>query len=485
MVSVGNFYGDKKMLYAVILAGGKGERFWPLSRQLEPKQFLKLTHDQSLIQNTVSRIKKLVSPERIYIITNLNYIFEIQKQLSQFNIPKENIFLEPEGKNTAAAIGWVAGHLKKIDPESIMIVLPSDHLILKNKRFIDVIKQAAKLAKRDYLVTLGVVPKYPSTGYGYIKIKKKIDNERFSFYVERFIEKPNRAKALSFLKDRRYYWNSGIFVWKAGAILEEINKYLPSLYKRLLKINERNFKKIWKQLPSISIDYSVLEKSRRVAMIAADMDWADLGSWKALDDVLKKDKNGNIFNADFLDVDSKNITVWAKNKLVATIGLKDIIIADTADALLVCNKDDAEKVKQIVNMLKKKKRQEYILQKTVKRPWGSYTVLDTSKGFSLKAKPPAFGWKIKLVEVEPRQRLSLQFHRRRAEHWVVVDGKAKIQHGKTTKYIRPNQSIYIPASKTHRIENPLNRPLKIVEVQTGDYLEEDDIVRLKDDYKRY
>ncbi|MBL7197337.1 MAG: mannose-1-phosphate guanylyltransferase/mannose-6-phosphate isomerase [Candidatus Omnitrophica bacterium] len=473
------------MLYAIILAGGKGERFWPLSRQLEPKQFLKLTHDNSLIQNTVSRIKKIVPSERIYIITNLMYVFELEKQLSKFNIPKENIFLEPEGKNTTAAIGWAAVHLRKIDPESIMMVLPSDHLILKDKKFIDAIKQAVKLVKEEYLVTLGAITKYPSTGYGYIKIKKKINNTKSSFYVEKFIEKPNKNKALSFFKDRSYYWNSGIFVWKGSVILEEMNRYQPLLYKQLSRISNSNFKRTWKRLPSISVDYGILEKSKRVVMVATDMNWADLGNWKALDDVLKKDKNGNIFNADFLDIDSKNITVWAKNKLVATIGLKDIIIADTPDALLVCRKDESEKVKQIVGKLKKKKRQEYILQKTVKRPWGSYTVLDTSKGFSAKGKPPAFGWKIKLVEVEPMQRLSLQFHRRRAEHWVIVEGRAKIQYGKSTKYIYPNQSIYIPAGRAHRIENPLNRPLKIVEVQTGDYLEEDDIVRLKDDYKRY
>jgi len=470
---MGNLYGDKKMLYALILAGGKGERFWPLSRQLEPKQFLKVSQDKTLIQNTVSRIKKIVPSKRIYIVTNSTYTFEIQKQLSKFNIPKENIFLEPDGKNTAPAIGWVAAHLNKIDPESIMMVLPSDHLILRNNKFIDALNQAVKLAREDFLVTLGTAPKYPSTGYGYIKIKKRIRNKKFGFYVERFTEKPDKNKAIRFLRDKRYYWNNGIFVWKTKVILEEIDKYLPLLYKRLLQINNRNLKRIWKQIPSLSVDYGILEKSKRVTMVPTDMGWADLGSWKALDDVLKKDKNGNIFNADFLDIGSKNITVWAKNKLVASIGLDSLVIVDTPDALLVCRKDDAEKVKQIVNLLKKKKRQEYILQKTVKRPWGCYTVLDSQHGF-----------KIKLVEVDSKQRLSLQSHRRRAEHWVVVNGKAKIQHGKNIKYVYPNQSIYIPAGKIHRLENPLNESLKIVEVQTGDYLEEDDIVRLRDDYER-
>ena len=464
---------NKNNLYAVILAGGVGSRFWPLSRYMAPKQFLKVISDESLIQQTISRIKRLIPANRIYIVTNLNYFFEIKKQLSSFRIPDRNIILEPDAKNTAPSIALAARYLSFIDPESTMVVLPSDHLISNNSSFIKSIERASVLAENDYLVTLGIVPKRASTGYGYIKVAKKINN---GYLVSKFIEKPSKKKVASFIKQKNYFWNSGIFVWKTNTISNEIKRHLPSLYNKISLIRpNRDIKKSWNKITPISIDYGIMERSKKVAMVAARFDWSDVGSWQALKDILRKNKSGNIIKADSLDIGSKDLFVWSKDRFVATVGLKDIIVVDTPDALLICRDDYSENVRKIVDFLKTKKRKEHLFHRTVNRPWGNYTVLRTGSGF-----------KIKVVEIDPKKRLSLQFHRKRAEHWVVVEGKAKVTCGGKTKYIHSNQSIYIPASRKHRLENPLkNRTLKIVEVQTGRYLEEDDIVRLQDDYKRY
>jgi mannose-1-phosphate guanylyltransferase/mannose-6-phosphate isomerase len=442
---------------------------------MAPKQFLSVISDETLIQRTISRIKKLIPAGRIFIVTNTNYIHEIKKQLSNFKIPDKNIILEPETKNTAPAVALVARYLFLKDPASSMVVLPSDHLIFNERVFIDAMRKAGSLAENDYLVTLGIVPKKAMTGYGYIKTAKKIDNKIQGYLVEKFIEKPSKEKVNEFIKRQNYFWNSGIFVWKTSIILEEIKRYLPQLYKKINLISpNRNFNKIWKKITPISIDYGILEKSRRVAMIPAKFDWSDVGSWQSLKDILKKDKSGRIIKADSLDIDSKNILVWSKDRFISTMGLKDLIIVDTPDALLVCRDDYSEKVKKIVEFLKNKKREEHIFHKTVSRPWGNYTILDAGRGF-----------KIKLVEIEPKKRLSLQLHHKRAEHWVVVEGKAQVTYAGRIKYINSNQSIYIPANMPHRLGNPLkNKSLKIVEVQTGRYLKEDDIVRFKDDYQR-
>jgi len=466
----------KNHLYALVLAGGTGTRFWPLSRQLEPKQFLRVTGKRSLIQETIWRIKDKIRPANIFLITNSAYFFDIRKQTAGFNIPQENILLEPEGKNTAPAITWAAKHIYALDPEAVMVVLSSDHLILRPKKFLQILSSAANVAQQDYLVTLGIKPIRPDTGYGYLKInsKFKIKNSKLRYFpVEKFLEKPNGSKAKKYFKDRDYFWNSGIFIWKAAVILKETKRYLPAIYNKINQLNKKNFERIWKALPSVSIDYGVMEKSRKVVTIPADIQWTDLGSWQALSEVVKKDANCNIIKADCIDLGSKNILVMGQDRLITTVGLRDLILVDTADALLVCRKDLSQKVKDIVELLKKSKRQEHILHKTVKRPWGSYTVLRLGSGF-----------KIKVVEIDPHHRLSLQLHHKRAEHWVVVEGTAKVQKGSRISLVKANESIYIPAKKSHRLENPTNKPLKIVEVQTGNYLEEDDIVRLSDDYER-
>lgn len=462
-------------LYAVILAGGVGSRFWPLSRQLAPKQFLKVVSDKTLLEQTILRINKLIPSKNICVITNQHYLFEIKKELEQFGIPDKNIFLEPRGKNTAPAIALAARYLFLKNPNSSMVVLPSDHIIAKNDLFINVLKDASALADDGYLVTLGVVPQKAMTGYGYIKTLKKISPKSKGYLVDRFIEKPGLEKVKGFLKQRNYFWNSGIFIWKTSVILNEIKKHAPSLFGKINSIYpNKDISKIWQTINPISIDYAILEKSKLVSMIPARFSWSDIGSWQALKDILGNDKNDNVLKADSYDVDSKNILVWSKDRFVATLGLEDLIIVDTPDALLVCKQDYSEKVRKIVDFLKDKNREEYIYHKKVNRPWGSYIVLQYE-----------FDFKVKLVEIDPKKRLSLQFHRKRAEHWVVVEGIAKVTCGKTVKLVRSNESIYIPAGKVHRLENPSNnKPLKIVEVQTGKYLKEDDIIRLRDDYKR-
>ncbi|MBU2541515.1 MAG: mannose-1-phosphate guanylyltransferase/mannose-6-phosphate isomerase [Candidatus Omnitrophica bacterium] len=469
---------SNKNIFALILAGGVGSRFWPFSRELEPKQFMELGEGGSLIQNTLFRLQGLVRPRQIYIITRFSYFFELKRQIKKFHIPEVNILLEPEAKNTAPAIGYCARLIEQLDKDATLIVLPSDHFIRDLPKFKMSLLRAIDVADLGFLVTLGIKPKRISTGYGYIKIKRphKRTNKRVCYYkVDRFLEKPSLEKAKKYMADRDYFWNSGIFVWKVAAFLEELKRYLPALYSQLMSINSiEDINKVWHRVKPISVDYGILERSGKIALLPATFSWADLGSWDALEDVLGKDKHGNLIQADSVDLDSKGICVFSRGKrLIATIGLEDLIIADTPDALMVCDRSRSQDVKKIIEKLKSSKRKEHIRHLTEKRPWGSYTVLQTAPGF-----------KIKLVQIESGKRLSLQSHSKRAEHWVVVSGCAKVISCGKKKLIKSNQSIYIPKGTKHRLENPRNSTLKIVEVQTGKYLEEDDIKRFDDDFLR-
>ena len=349
-------------LYAVILAGGSGTRFWPLSRETEPKQFLNILGERTLFQETLWRIKPLIKKENFFIVTNASYRAKVEKQIASFKIPKSNILLEPKGKNTAPSICWAASYIKAKNKNAVMIVLPSDHLILNKNTFLKNLDQAVKLAKEKYLVTLGIVPTRPETGYGYLKItKKKIAGKTVS-YVQKFVEKPLFKKAKKFLKEKKYLWNSGIFIWKVTTILDEFKKHLPDIYFSFRERNDQAYvRKIWHRLPSISIDYGILEKAHNIVTIpSGNLNWSDLGSWEALTQVLKKNKNNNILKGDTVDIGSKNTSVFARNRLIATIGLENIIIVDTSDSLLVCHKDLSQKVKDIVAILKAKKRKEHI-----------------------------------------------------------------------------------------------------------------------------
>jgi len=472
--------------YAVILAGGQGTRFWPLSRSLEPKQFLSLITAKSLFHDTLFRIKAIIPPQNIFIVTNQLYFPEIFSYTSEFKIPRPNIIFEPEGKNTAPSIGIASRLINLVDPKAKMVVLPSDHMIKNQQRLNSVLRYALSLVElKDNLVIFGIPQDYPATGYGYIKVGSRVSGCGVRgkgyglrvevFRVEKFLEKPDLKTAKKFFKNKRYFWNSGIFAGFANVFLEEINKNLPSLYRLLLEIQKPgDIRNIWGKIEPVSFDYGVLEKTKNLLVVPAlNLGWSDLGTWASLDKILPKDKLANTIKADAVVLGSKNITVFGKKRLVACLGLENQIIVDTPDALLITRKDKSEEVKRVVDILKESKREEVYLHRTVKRPWGSYTVLDEGSGF-----------KIKLVEVTPKKALSLQKHLRRSEHWIVVEGRAKITKGKKICYVSANESTFIPIGCVHRLGNPTNHPLKIVEVQNGDYLEEDDIIRIKDDFQR-
>ncbi len=471
--------------YAVILAGGVGSRFWPLSRSLEPKQFLSLHSTKSLFHDTLSRIKAIIPSQNILVITNQLYFPEIFNYTLDFKIPRYNVIFEPEGKNTAPSIAVASRLIALSDPEAKIVVLPSDHLIKNQKKFHNLLRLAFSLTSfKKYLFVFGIRPEYSATGYGYIKIRspRTVTGNQNVYKVDKFIEKPNIKRAKQFFKDRRYFWNSGMFFGYASVFLNEIKEKLPSLYRLVSQISKPNdINNIWEKIRPISFDYGVLEKipacrqaGRNLLMMpASNLGWSDLGTWASLDKILLKDKFANAINADAVILGSKNITVFSKNRLIACLGLENLIIVDTPDAILITRKDKSEDVKKVVEDLKKGNREEAYLHKTVKRPWGKYTVLDRGSGF-----------KIKLVEVAPRKALSLQRHLRRSEHWIVVEGKAKITKGKKIYYVNANESTFIPLRYAHRLENPTDLPLKIVEVQSGDQLEENDIIRLKDDFER-
>jgi len=466
------------MTYAVILAGGVGSRFWPFSRELEPKQFMKIIGQASLLQSTLGRLSGVVKPKNIYIVTNKIYFYEVKAQVAKFGIPDINIILEPQGKNTAPAVGLCAKLISRIDQDAMLLVLPSDHYIKNTENFKKTIKSAIACAKDNFLVTIGIKPSAPSTGYGYIKVGARcsvLGSRYLSYRVDKFLEKPDLSKAKKYFKDKKFFWNSGMFIWKAAVFLEEVKKYLPKLYANLQMINSVNdIPKVWPKIEAISVDYGVMERSKRIALIPALFYWTDLGSWDALAEIFPKDKKGNISTADVLNLDSEGICVFSRGqRLISTIGLKDVVIADTPDALLVCDRSKTQEVKKLVKMMKSLKRKEHQAHLTERRPWGAFTVLQQGIGF-----------KIKLIEIAPGKRLSLQRHKNRAEHWVVVSGIAKVTSGGKVNLVCSNESIYIPKGRKHRLENTQSLLLKIVEVQTGAYLEEDDIERFQDDFKR-
>jgi mannose-1-phosphate guanylyltransferase/mannose-6-phosphate isomerase len=462
---------DDQTTSAVVLAGGSGTRFWPLSREAYPKQLLKIFGNQTLIQATLSRISPLIPQDQIYIVTNPQQAEQIKLQLH----PAPNFITEPLGRNTAAAIGLAAITLYKKNPNGIMVVLSADHFIRNENILLEQIRLGREIAAEGYLVTLGAKPTRPETAYGYIKTGAALPHFSGGHKVERFVEKPDREKALLYLQNEDFLWNTGMFVWKVSVILEEISRYMPTLAEGLKAISEGGgpIQDIYASLPSVSIDYGVLEKSAKLAVIPAAMGWEDVGSWNALDEILPKDEAGNIIIGNVVNVGSLNSVVYAHNRLVAVVGLTDIVVADTDDATLVCSKDAAQNVKQVVEILKTKKSEEHRIHKTVLRPWGSYTVLEEGVGY-----------KIKRIMVHPKSRLSLQSHTKRSEHWVVVCGTALVTCGESLYKIGANQSTFVPMGVKHRLENETDEPLQIIETQCGAYLGEDDIARYADDFGR-
>jgi mannose-1-phosphate guanylyltransferase/mannose-6-phosphate isomerase len=468
------------------MAGGSGTRFWPLSREKMPKQLLKIGSDDTLIQLTVDRVLPLVKREHVFIVTNQGLAVDIGTQLTaRFGGAWDrNFILEPEAKNTAPALGLSAVHLNRIDPDGIMVVLSADHAIRDIKAFHACLQTAAKAAERDYLVTLGIKPSRPETGYGYIKAGEQFHEAGLNGIsrVDRFVEKPDLKTAEGYLKNGRYFWNSGMFVWKVRTFLKEIERHMPALHQGLDEVRKsigsgkeaETVRAVFSRLQPVSVDYGIMEKTDRAVVVPADIGWSDVGSWTALEEVTDKDASGNIISGNVIDIDSVDSVMYAEKRLVATIGLKDTIVVDTPDATLVCSRDRAQDVKKVVEELKKRKAEEHLTHRTVHRPWGSYTILEEGDRY-----------KIKRIVVNPGAKLSHQLHHHRSEHWVVVSGTARVTNGDKEYDVHTNESTYIPMSTKHRLENPGRVPLQIIEVQNGEYLGEDDIVRFDDDYKRH
>ncbi|MFW3355556.1 mannose-1-phosphate guanylyltransferase/mannose-6-phosphate isomerase [Aliarcobacter butzleri] len=453
----------------IILCGGSGTRLWPISRNLMPKQFVKLFSNKSLFQLTVERNSKLCKSS--FIVSNSEQYFLALDQLEELEKTNNKYLLEPVGRNTAPAIALAC---MALEYDEILLVTPSDHLIKDEKEYEKVLNKAKKLANDNKLVTFGITPTFAETGFGYIESINEFD-------VKAFHEKPNFETATSYLEAENYYWNSGMFCFKAGIFLDELKKYSPEIYNQSMNaFNNASKDEIIRVkhedmmiIPEDSIDYAVMEKSNIVKVIPSNISWSDLGSFDALFEELLKDDNGNTQNPNHISIDSKNNLIYGDERVIATVDVEDLIIIDTGDALLVSKKGSSQKVKKIVEKLKETNSQLHNIHLTGHRPWGTYTILEESNGY-----------KIKRIEVKPGKRLSLQKHFHRNEHWIVVSGTATVTVGNNKYYVRPNESTYIKMGEIHRLENEGKIPVVLIEAQVGEYTGEDDIVRIDDDFKR-
>ncbi|MGR9051361.1 MAG: mannose-1-phosphate guanylyltransferase/mannose-6-phosphate isomerase [Gammaproteobacteria bacterium] len=461
----------------VILSGGSGTRLWPLSRGQYPKQFLPLVTEKTMIQETILRLNGLSGLQPPVAVCNEDHRFMMAEQLWEIGVKPAAIFLEPMGKNTAPAVAIAA---LSAEPEDVLLILPADHVIVDHASFHKAVIEAERQAVQGNLVTFGIVPTEPETGYGYIKRTSKKSGD--AFVVDAFVEKPDLDKARQYLASGDYLWNSGMFVFKAGRYIEELNKFNPDILSACRDAfthaqKDLDFTRLDKaafsNCPSDSIDYAVMEKTDSAVVIPLDAGWNDVGSWSALWDVTKKDQAGNAVFGDVLTIETENSYLYSKNKLVAAIGVKDIVIVETDDALLVATKDKVQDVKDIVNVLKQQQRKEADTHRKVYRPWGHYDSIDYGDRHQTKR-----------IVVKPGAKLSLQKHHHRAEHWIVVKGTAMVTKGDQKILLSENESVYIPLGTVHCLENPGVIPLEMVEVQSGSYLGEDDIIRFEDQYGR-
>ena len=481
----------------VILCGGSGTRLWPLSRSGFPKQFLVLSGDgsnQSLFQQAITRIhsveKSDVSLGKTIIVTNEEHRFLALDQLRELPNVSASLLLEPAGKNTAPALTLAALYAQGQDNDPVLVVTPADQTVTNPHAFSKALTQAINAAQDGAIAILGIKPSTPETGYGYIKVKQT-QNSDGDCLVDRFVEKPNEATAMQYLAEGGYYWNGGMFVLKASTWLAALKEFRPDILSATDKAwskktrdasGDAEFirpdKELFSQIPSDSVDYAVIEKCPqssqfKIKMIELDAGWNDLGAWDAVWQVGKHDKNNNVVKGDVLVSDSKNSLIYASGRLVSVVGVNDLIVVETADAVLVADRAKSQDVKAIVAKLESEKREEKNLHRKVSRPWGWYDSVDEGERF-----------KVKRIQVKPGASLSLQMHHHRAEHWIVVKGTAEITNGDQVLILTENQSTYIPQGQTHRLANPGKTPLEIIEVQSGSYLGEDDIVRFEDTYGR-
>lgn len=463
-------------MYGLILAGGSGSRLWPLSRELYPKQLLNLNMEKSLLQASFERLACFTPSENIIAITNAKHLSNVRYQMQSMS-KKSHVLAEPVAKNTAPAIAvatkYIKSKAKEDDP--IILVVPSDPLIKNLGAFKTTVMRGEKLAKEGYIVTFGVKPTYPETGYGYVNITD--EQLEGGFKVKQFVEKPNAETAKKYLDAGTYFWNSGMFMFKASVFFEELQKASPEIYNLLDEFDFSKSEEIpfnsFDKMPSISVDYAVMEKSNKIALVKLESDWNDLGSWQAIYDVKDKDKNGNVFIGNVMDEDSKNCLVYSSSKLVATIGLEDTVIVETEDAVLACRRDNTQDVKKIYEHLRQDNNETHKVHKTVYRPWGYYSVISSGEGFLTKK-----------IHVNPHQKLSLQSHNHRAEHWVVALGNATVIRGDETLNLKVGDSVDIAITEKHSLQNLTNDDVEIIELQIGSPLLEEDIVRYEDMYGR-
>lgn len=457
---------------SIILAGGSGSRLWPLSRDLYPKQLLSFDEEESLLQKTFNRLCSFSKPEEIVTVTNIKHNPNIKLQLNSIN--KENVVIsEPLSKNTAPAIACTMEYFRQTSKEDdVVLIVPSDHLVKRIDDFTKTVQNALKLAEQGYIVTFGIKPTYPETGYGYIKTKNPLS---VGYKVDCFVEKPDLPTAEKYLASGEYYWNGGIFMGKISVFLEEFAKYTPDIYNNLSRLDFTKETKIdydiYEDMPSISIDYAIMEKSDKIALVELLSDWNDLGSWQSIYNIKPKDKNGNVLTGKVVVDNVKNSLIYSQKEIVAVSGLENVILVETADAIMACPINQSQSVKKLYEKLKETDATK--LHKTVFRPWGYYTCMSEGDGYLTKT-----------ICVMPKQKLSVQSHNYRSEHWVVLEGKALVIKEDEEFYLNVGDSIDIPVKVKHSLQNPFDNELKIIEVQQGDYISEDDITRYEDCYGR-